>query len=244
VDRDPVFIGTAGWSVPTNVTGAFPDGAGGLERYAAWFGCAEINSSFHRSHRASTWHRWAASVPAGFRFSAKLSKEVTHRQRLAECSEPLERSIGEMRLLGEKLAVVLVQLPPSLAFERTTAERFLVALRALWPGAVAFEPRHPSWFASEPETLLDSFKAARVAADPPRVPEAAQPGGWGGLRYWRLHGSPVAYRSSYDDGRIEGYAARIAAERAEGRPVWCIFDNTASSAAAGDALKLVRLLEA
>jgi uncharacterized protein YecE (DUF72 family) len=71
------------------------------------------------------------------------------------------------------------------------------------------------------------------------VPEAAEPGGWRGLAYYRLHGSPAVYRSSYDDGRLEDYAVRLAAE---GGPAWCIFDNTASGAATEDALKLQRLL--
>jgi uncharacterized protein YecE (DUF72 family) len=61
------------------------------------------------------------------------------------------------------------------------------------------------------------------------------------LVYIRLHGSPAKYRSSYDDGRLEGIAARL--ETAGEAPAWCIFDNTASGAAAGDALKLRALLE-
>jgi uncharacterized protein YecE (DUF72 family) len=79
-----------------------------------------------------------------------------------------------------------------------------------------------------------------VAADPARVPAAAEPGGWRGLSYFRLHGSPAMYRSSYRDGRLEGYASAVAAAP---EPAWCIFDNTASSQATGDALALMALLE-
>jgi uncharacterized protein YecE (DUF72 family) len=78
---------------------------------------------------------------------------------------------------------------------------------------------------------------ARVAADPALSIVAAQPGGWRGLSYWRLHGSPLMYRSSYAD-RIEEHAGRLLADAAGGQPVWCMFDNTASSAAAGDAIAL------
>ena len=73
---------------------------------------------------------------------------------------------------------------------------------------------------------------------PALVPAAAEPGGWRGLAYYRLHGSPATYRSSYDDGRLEAYARRLAGGTA---PAWCIFDNTASSAATSDALKLKAL---
>lgn len=232
-------IGTAGWSIDARSADLFPAEGSGLERYSARFGCAEINSSFHRSHRPETWRRWAGSVPADFRFSAKLPKEITHVRRLAACSEPLAAALFEMEGLGDRLEVLLVQLPPSLAFDSAVAESFLAELRGRWNRHVACEPRHPSWFDGEAEALLTGWRVARVAADPARVAEAARPGGWPGLAYYRLHGSPVPYRSSYDDGRLETYADRIAATAG---PVWCIFDNTASSAATGDALKLQRLL--
>jgi uncharacterized protein YecE (DUF72 family) len=237
--RPGTRIGTAGWTIPGRVAEAFPETGSSLERYCARFRCAEINSSFHRPHRTETWRRWGESVPPDFRFSAKLPKEITHKRRLADCSEPLSAALAEMAGLGDRLEVVLVQLPPSLAFERAVAEAFLADLRRRWDRYIACEPRHPSWFEEGADALLDGLRVARVAADPARVPAAAEPGGWRGLAYYRLHGSPAVYRSSYDDGRLEAYAARLAAEAC---PAWCIFDNTASAAATGDALKLMRLL--
>jgi uncharacterized protein YecE (DUF72 family) len=238
---EPTFrIGTAGWTIPASAAHAFPTEGSGLERYSKRLDCAEINSSFHRSHRADTWRRWASAVPQGFRFAAKLSKEITHKRRLADFEEPLAAALGEMEGLGDGLEILLVQLPPSLAFEPGTAEAFFAALRARWERHVACEPRHPSWFGPEADKLLADRRVARVAADPAKVPAAAEPAGWRGLAYYRLHGSPVTYRSSYDDGRLEAYADRLRAGAAV--PTWCIFDNTASSAATGDALKLQKLL--
>ncbi|HEX8061784.1 MAG TPA: DUF72 domain-containing protein [Allosphingosinicella sp.] len=231
-------IGTAGWTIPTASADGFPGEGSSLERYSARFDCAEINSSFHRSHRPDTWRRWASSVPNGFRFSAKLPKEITHNRRLVDCAEPLAAALAEMAGLGDRLEILLVQLPPSLAFEPASAESFLAGLRSRWDRQIAFEPRHPSWFEPAVDALLEDRQIARVAADPAKVPAAADPGGWLGLAYYRLHGSPVMYRSSYDDGRLETYASRL-----DGAvPAWCIFDNTASSAATADALKLQRLL--
>jgi uncharacterized protein YecE (DUF72 family) len=234
-------IGTAGWSIPAGAADRFPAEGSSLERYAARFGCAEINSSFHRSHRRDTWRRWAASVPPDFRFSAKLPREITHKRRLVDASGPLAAALAEMEALGDKLAILLVQLPPSLAFEPAAAGAFFEDLRNRWERDIACEPRHPSWFDGEADALLAGLRVARVAADPARVPAAAGPGGWPGLVYYRLHGSPVPYRSSYDDGRLEAYAARLAAEAA---PAWCIFDNTASSAATADALELQQRVDA
>jgi uncharacterized protein YecE (DUF72 family) len=73
------------------------------------------------------------------------------------------------------------------------------------------------------------------------VEQAAHPGGWRGFSYWRLHGSPVMYRSSYET-RLDEYASAIRAEIEQGREAWCMFDNTASSAATGDALELMAKL--
>jgi uncharacterized protein YecE (DUF72 family) len=237
-----IRIGTAGWTIPRTVAGDFLEAGTSLERYAGRFGCAEINSSFHRAHRADTWARWATSVPDGFRFAAKLSKEITHKAKLTGCEDRIGAAVAEMRQLGDKLALVLVQLPPSLAFEKMLAAPFFAALRAVWDGDVACEPRHASWLSAEADALLCEARVARVAADPARAPGFEVPGGWDGIAYYRLHGSPVMYRSAYGEERLRPYAAALERHRQEGRTCWCIFDNTASSAAMADALTLERLL--
>ena len=233
-----INIGTAGWSIPRQIAERFPPDGSALERYATRFAVAEINSSFHRPHRASTWERWRDSVPADFRFSVKVPKQITHERKLVDCAEALGTFLAEASLLREKLAVLLVQLPPKLAFDEAIVRTFFAQLASRSPAQIACEPRHPSWFDAPAGQLLEQLRIARVAADPAVCPEAALPGGFGQLSYWRLHGSPLMYRSSYQD-RIASYADQLNREAAAGREVWCIFDNTASSAGAGDALALM-----
>ena len=237
-----IRIGTAGWSIPRLIAAEFPTEGSSLERYAARFAVAEINSSFHRPHRESTWHRWHDSVPAEFRFSAKLPKSITHERKLEQCSDLLQQFLTQSAPLGEKLTVLLVQLPPKLAFDESVAATFFRDLASRTAAKVACEPRHPSWFTSDAEALLERYQVARVAADPAICETAAIPGGWAGLQYWRLHGSPVVYRSSYAD-RIGSYASSLAQAARAGCDVWCIFDNTASSAGAGDALALISAID-
>ena len=231
-------IATAGWSIPRAVADSFPAEGSALERYAARFPAVEINSSFYRPHRLSTWERWRDSTPAEFRFSVKLLKAITHERELADFATPLAAFIEQVQVLGDKLAVILVQLPPRLQFDARAADRLFRAVASPTTAAIACEPRHPSWFGAEADALMAERRVARVAADPARYEGGGEPGGWRGLAYWRLHGSPVMYRSSYAD-RIAGYAARMATEAAAGRDAWCVFDNTASSAAAQDALALM-----
>ena len=222
-----VVIGTAGWSISSRDAAPFPTEGSALERYATRFDGAEINSSFYRPHRQSTWERWAASVPDHFRFSVKAPKAITHERRLADCGDLLRAHIDEASALGEKLAVHLVQLPPSFAFDEVPAEHFFSSFRAATNAHIVCEPRHPSWFEPAANALLERHRVGRVAADPARVPEAAVPGGWRGITYFRLHGSPVIYRSSYEDEALDAYAAAI---RAAPGDAWCIFDNTLGGA--------------
>lgn len=237
----PVRIGTAGWTIPRFVAAAFPPHGAGLARYAARFSAAEINSTFYRSHRPSTYERWRDITPADFRFAAKLPRAITHDARLAGCETLLEAFLEEVEAgLGDKLGPLLVQLPPSLAFDSATAGAFLDALRRRTARALVCEPRHASWFEPEADALLAAHEVARAATDPARHPDAGRPGGWRGLAYWRLHGSPRMYYSSYDDTALSELAATA---QAHPREAWVIFDNTTSGAAAANALALSRLLQ-
>ncbi len=187
-------VGTAGWSIPQATAAAFLEHGTALERYAKVFGGVEVNSSFYRSHRPATWSRWAASVPDAFRFAVKLPRTITHVAKLVGAKPLVASFADEVRHLGDKLAVVLVQLPPSLAFDAATAERFFADLERATDAAIVCEPRHIGWFSDDADGLLEGWRVARVAADPALAPVAAVPGGWRGISYWRLHGSPLPAR--------------------------------------------------
>ena len=238
-----IRIGTAGWSIPRQTAEQFESEGSALERYASRLLAAEINSSFHRAHRLSTWQRWRDSVPENFRFSVKVPKQITHVRKLVDCQVELDDFLEQASVLGAKLAVLLVQLPPKHIFDPDVAQTFFRKLAAQSRVQIACEPRHASWFTSPADEILSTLCVARVAADPPICEAADEPGGWRGLSYWRLHGSPVIYRSSYDE-RIPQFAQQLAAAATAGRDVWCIFDNTASSKGAGDALRLSERLAA
>src|SRR5829696_7259254 len=118
------FVGTAGWAIPRVHAHEFPAEGTGIERYASRFGAAEINSTFYRTHKPQTLERWAAMVPEPFRFAVKVPRAITHERRLVDVSELLDAFLGSLSAVGAKLGPLLVQLPPSLAFEASIAERF------------------------------------------------------------------------------------------------------------------------
>ena len=191
-------IGTAAWALPSTVRDRFPEGTSNLARYAARFNSAEINSSFYRPHRRGTYARWADTVGADFRFAVKLPKAISHEAKLQDCGAMLAAFFDQAHALGTALGPLLLQLPPKLAFDDAVVLRFLRDLRAASDAQLVCEPRHASWFEAEADALLAEHQVARVAADPAKLPEAARPGGWPGLAYFRLHGSPRTYWSSYE----------------------------------------------
>jgi uncharacterized protein YecE (DUF72 family) len=219
-----VRVGCAGWSLPRAEQHRFPEEGTHLARYAQALNAVEINSSFYRPHRVSTYAKWAASVPESFRFSVKVPKTITHAQRLVDAGPLLDAFLAECAGLGARLGCLLVQLPPSLDFRAADAAAFYAALR------------HATWFTPEADALLREARVGRVAADPPRVPDGDLPGGWPGVEYYRLHGSPRIYYSNYEAEYLAALAERLQAGSAAGRTMWCIFDNTALGAATANAL--------
>jgi len=181
-------------------------------------------------------------VPEHFRFAVKVPRLITHERRLQDAREPLLRFLSEVAELGSRLGPLLVQLPPSLAFDEGVAASFFSLLRERFAGPVVCEPRHSSWFAPEAEQLLAKFEASRVAADPAPVPQAAVPGGWSRLAYYRLHGAPRVYYSAYSAAALEKLAVTLQVLAARSVAAWCIFDNTAAGAATSDALAVLKHL--
>ncbi|HZY16999.1 MAG TPA: DUF72 domain-containing protein [Ramlibacter sp.] len=238
-----IRIGCAGWTLPVPVQAAFPPGPSHLQRYAQVFPACEINSSFHRPHQPATWARWAEAVPADFGFCAKLPRTITHERRLQDCGALLSTFLAQSAGLGDKLHCLLVQLPPSLAFDQAVAARFFGLLRDHHAGGIAVEPRHASWFEPSVDGWMAGLRLARVLADPVRHEAGRAPGGWPGLVYLRLHGTPRMYYSAYPSELLQALARRLLLAQAGGAQVWCIFDNTAGQAAAGNALELQRLVQ-
>jgi uncharacterized protein YecE (DUF72 family) len=234
---DDNFVGTAGWSIPKTAAQHFPKDGTHLQRYSQVLNCVEINSSFYRSHAFTTYQRWAESTPASFQFAVKMPRSITHENRLRQSKDSVIAFLDEVNGLGKKLGPLLIQLPPSLAFETRVALTFFTSLRKLYQGQVVCEPRHASWFERRAEELLKAHEISRVAADPSVVPVAGEPGGaTDRLIYCRLHGSPRMYWSSYSSEQLQEWVKKIRSHNSN-TATWVIFDNTAAGHATANALE-------
>lgn len=237
--RPTLFIGCAGWSIPTALADRFPDGNSHLERYAQRFNGVEINSSFYRAHLPATYRRWAATVPAAFRFAVKIPRTISHERRLRNADSELEAFLGQVNELEQKLGCLLLQLPPSLAYAPSIALPFFDQLARLHQGPVACEPRHLSWFQFPVARALRERGVSRVAADPARYLRAAVPAGDERLQYYRLHGSPRMYYDAYSDAAVRALGCRLRRPSQTTSQRWCIFDNTALGHAVANGLDLI-----
>ena len=193
-------IGTAGWTISRETALAFPGEGRHLERYARVLDCAEINSSFHRSHRVEVYERWAAQTPPGFRFSVKLPRSITHEGRLRRAREPLapvsRRSRRARRPArgAARAAAAVVRVRGAAGAQLLRPAR---RARSTAPWSASRAMRAGS---RRPPTAPSSPRASGAsAADPARWPEASRPGGWlgpDGRRPRRRALPPLARRAA------------------------------------------------
>ena len=227
------IIATAAWSIPKKVADRFAQEGNSLTRYASVFDGVEINSTFYRRHKTSTFARWAESVPDSFRFAVKIPKEISHTRAMKDISEPFDTFLEDIAPLGEKRGPLLCQLPPSLAFDADVLQTAFKVMRHADDGPIVIEVRHKSWGTAEALELLKSYAIDRGLADPAPVWQADDfetP-----LKYVRLHGEPKIYSSSYTDEEIRSFSKLLAADG------WCVFDNTASGAAIENGLTMLEM---
>ena len=206
--RVQLFVGTSGFSYREWKGTFYPEDLSNkdmLSYYGERLNAVEINNTFYRLPKASVLEPWAQQVPAEFRFSIKASRRITHFTRLKDTSrEPTEYLLSTVETLGERLGVLLFQLPPNL---KVDAERLAGFLDVLPEGTpAAFEFRHETWKDPAVYDLLRSRDMAFVCADTeesgddePIVPTAP----WG---YLRLR------RPTYDDGDLERWAKHVTAQ--------------------------------
>jgi uncharacterized protein YecE (DUF72 family) len=236
--RGHVHVGTSGWAYPSWRRHLY-DGIpvkGWLAHAARTFGALEINGSFYTQIAPATYRRWRDETPDDFTFTLKGHRFVTHYKRLRD----VDRSVDLLRdaacALGDKLAVVIWQLPSNLQVDLPRLEGFLASL-ARWSAVRhAIELRHASWFTDEVAATLRAARVAVCMGDAPDFPM------WRAvttdLVYARLHGHTRKYASSYHPAHLRRWAADIRRWAASGHDVHVYFDNDAEGAAVKNALSL------
>lgn len=238
-----VRIGTSGWSYDHWVEVLYPpklSPARRLRRYTEEFDTVELNASFYRWPKESTFAGWRAQLPGGFARSVKAHRGLTHYRRLGTPEPWIERFETCWRLLDDRRGALLVQLHPEHVRDDVRLGRFLARVPAAI--RVAVELRHPSWDDPAVFALLEKRRAAYVVMSGPGL--RCIPCATTDLVYVRMHGpaSETMYSGSYPTDELLTWAQRIMQWDSEGRDVLCYFNNDLRGHAVRDARSLRDIL--
>jgi uncharacterized protein YecE (DUF72 family) len=210
-----------------------------LEFYAQRFDTVEVNATFYRLPRPAAVATWVATSPPDFLFAVKMSRYVTHVQRLRELGPSMELFYERLDPLARspKLGPVLWQLPGTF---RRDDDRLGEALALLPPGRHCFEFRHASWFAADVLDLLRSHGVALVIGDTPERPFQTHDltADW---TFVRFHRGSRGRGGNYSGRELEEWARRIEAWRPAAE-VFAYFNNDWQGFAPRNALWLKRRL--
>jgi uncharacterized protein YecE (DUF72 family) len=201
-----LLTGTSGYSYKEWLGPFYPEklpATAMLRYYAEHFATVEINNTFYRMPSESILARWEEEVPDNFAFTLKAPRRMTHVKRLHDVASEVTEFLRRAAALGNKLGVLLFQLPPFLKKDVARLRDFLGTLPS--DSRVAFEFRNASWHDEEVYEALRSRGAILCVTDTDEgdTPFVAT----SDCGYVRLR------RTHYDDDGLRAWVERIAAQR-------------------------------
>jgi uncharacterized protein YecE (DUF72 family) len=238
-----VHVGTSGWSYDHWDGVLYPPGTPPRDRLAHYvrrFGTVELNASFYRWPRDVSFASWRRRLPPGFRLSVKAPRGLTHAKRLYGPEPWLPRLTSAWHELGDRRAVLLVQLHPGHERDDARLDYFLSRLPPWMRVAVEF--RHPSWHDDAVFDLLERRGAAYCVMSGAKLPcvlRATAP-----FVYVRMHGPDPAhlYAGSYGDTDLRWWADRVGEWTGSGLDVFVYFNNDGYGHAVRNAERLRELV--
>jgi len=242
--RMTIHIGTSGWSYDHWSDILYPRDAPSRDRlgfYTQSFATVELNSSFYRWPRLTTFQGWRRRLPDAFQLSVKAPRGLTHAKKLYAPEAWVDRIAACWHELADKRAVLLVQLAPDHARDDARLRYFLELLPPWIRTSV--ELRHPSWNDERVFAMLEQHTVAYCVmsgAHLPCVLRATAP-----FVYVRLHGPDPhhLYAGSYSDADLAWWADRLQEWDAAGKNVFAYFNNDGHGNAVHNAITLHRMVK-
>ncbi|TLX25267.1 DUF72 domain-containing protein [Chryseobacterium indologenes] len=240
--KENLYIGCSGFYNNDWKGSLYPENAPSkdfLSLYAEHFNCVEINSTFYRKPTAKTLLKWHDETPDHFRFFIKIPKSVTHQNRLSESKEEITAFCTHIHdHLKDKLSGFLYQLPPSFKNTQENTDRIIRNIDSNFLNVIEF--RDESWWQKEIFSLLKRMNIIFSGVSfPGKLPEEViinHPE----VLYYRLHGKPVLYKSSYSDDFLSHLAEQI---KNHPQKAFIFFNNTWGTSAIHNAMFLKSILE-
>ena len=240
------YVGTMGFGYKDWEGAFYPQGTSSqdyMKLFARRFNAVELDTTFYGVPRANSLQRWITDTPDDFKFCAKLPKHITHDLGLVGAEADLEQFCSAMRLLGNRLGLLLIQLPPSFTRENQSQ---LTAFLKILPQDLHFaiEFRHTSWHSAETEDLLNSHGVTWAATQYPGLPASITP------TTDRLYIRWIGQHGSYDrhsherqdkSPELKSWLVQILKLEDTIQEVYGFFNNDYAGFAAGTALRFKKL---
>jgi uncharacterized protein YecE (DUF72 family) len=171
--KPKVYFGCTGWSMKEWVGDYYPKGtktANYLDEYAKQFNTIELNTTHYRIPKADLIERWVEKTPKNFRFSPKIPQSISHSNELGLNNGYIEMFAEVIQLMGERLGVSFMQLPPSFGPQKLPILEQFFQRFPLKQVPLALEVRHDDWLkdktaAKELWDLAQQYKVSTVMSD-------------------------------------------------------------------------------
>ena len=240
--KGKIHIGTSGWHYKHWKEIFYPKGMKEpqfLEYYLKFFSTVEINNSFYRLPPGETFQHWKEAVPEKFLFAVKGSRFITHMKKLSDPVASLDGFLTNVRHLGDRLGVILFQLPPGWKLNAERLNAFAAALPKDF--RYAFEFRNQTWYDESVYEILRSYNLAFCIYEiehhlSPVITTA-------NFVYVRLHGPEGKYAGNYSDSVLRNWAHKCIYWSEQGKDVFLYFDNDQLAYAAFNAIRIKELLK-
>jgi len=235
-----IRIGTSGWYYDHWKGRFYPQDlpkSDWLAYYAKEFDTVEINNTFYHLPLEQTIKKWQKLAPAGFLFTVKANRYITHIKKLKDTKDEIQRFFERVKLLKSHLGPVLYQLPPMLHKNLKLLGSFLKLLPR--KHKAVFEFRHESWYADDTFKLLDDFNAGFCIHDLSGQPTPKRI--TGGVIYIRFHGASGRYAGNYTKPLLAKWAKWIKENKKGVRCIYAYFNNDVEGHAVENARALKTL---
>lgn len=200
--------------------------------YTTHFSMLELNNTFYNFPKLKNLQSWYSKAPDDFIFVVKAPRTITHHKKLKDCADLINEFYNVCNEgLQEKLGCLIFQMPPSYHYSEENLARIINAADKNF--TTVFELRHASWWNTN---VYKAFKENHIVFCSVSFPELNDDVvTTSETLYYRFHGIPDLYFSTYSEEALKIIADKIIEEKENIQTVYCAFNNTGNLGAIDNA---------
>lgn len=230
-------IGCSGYYYPNWKNKFYPKGLqpkNWLEYYASVFNTVELNGTFYRTPKLTDLKKYTDVTNDDFTFSVKMSKYISHIIKMKDSKDSINQFQDLIADgLGKKLSCFLFQLPPSYHYTEENLLRIIENVPHNPKNVI--ELRHTSWWNTDVEKAFKKAKLTFCNVDYPGLKSYII--NTSGLFYFRFHGNPELFKSSYTINDLNNFHETFPKENKQ----YIYFNNTYYEAGYTNAKQLIEI---